>query len=251
MLFLPCHRLRRITPRIIWLYFLLIGSGCSFLQPQSQPPGAPGQPITGQLGSASITAGVAQLPSPELVTNQAVKNELAKFASQRNGIATELKRRAEFDSQIRQIFIERGVPIELINIAHLESGFRPDAKNKSGAAGLWQFMQPTAKSYGLRVNSFVDERLDVELSSIAAANHLRDLYKIYDDWWLALAAYNAGTGRVNRALKAAGVNCYWGLSQHAKQGAATKVVLPAETLRFVPKFIALTMYLSSLAPSNG
>ena len=122
-----------------------------------------------------------------------------------------------------------GVPLELKYLPVVESAFDPMATSRVGAAGLWQFMVPTAKRYGLTVNSLLDERRDPIKSSQAAAKYLKDLYKSFGDWTLAIAAYNCGRNNVLKAIKrAGGARDYWAIYPY----------LPRETRGYVPAFIA-------------
>ena len=126
----------------------------------------------------------------------------------------------------------RGLPLELRMLPVIESSLVPKARSKVGASGLWQFMYSTGKGYGLEVTSFIDQRFDPILSTKAACRHLEYLYEVYGDWELALAAYNCGAGKVNRALrrvekKGAG---FWDIYPY----------LPPETRGYVPAFIATT-----------
>ena len=122
-----------------------------------------------------------------------------------------------------------GVPLELKYLPVVESAFDPMATSRVGAAGLWQFMVPTAKHYGLTVNSLLDERRDPIKSSQAAARYLKDLYNSFGDWTLAIAAYNCGRNNVLKAIKrAGGARDYWEIYPY----------LPRETRGYVPAFIA-------------
>lgn len=121
------------------------------------------------------------------------------------------------------------VPDQLKYLAVVESGLQPTTTSKVGAAGLWQLMPATAKQYGLRINSYVDERLDVHRSTEVAIRYLSELYARYDDWALAIAAYNCGPGRVDNALKKSKRHTF----------SAVKKRLPKETQRYVEKFIAV------------
>ncbi len=122
-----------------------------------------------------------------------------------------------------------GVPLELKYLPVVESAFDPMATSRVGAAGLWQFMVPTAKRYGLTVNSLLDERRDPIKSSQAAAKYLKDLYNSFGDWTLAIAAYNCGRNNVLKAIKrAGGARDYWAIYPY----------LPRETRGYVPAFIA-------------
>ena len=121
------------------------------------------------------------------------------------------------------------VPLELKYLPVIESALNPRAVSRVGATGLWQFMLGTGKQYGLEVNSLVDERRDPVRSSYAAARYLRDLYRIFGDWNLVIAAYNCGPGNINNAIhRSGGEKDYWRLYPY----------LPAETRGYVPAFIA-------------
>ncbi|MCQ2266232.1 MAG: transglycosylase SLT domain-containing protein [Bacteroidaceae bacterium] len=122
-----------------------------------------------------------------------------------------------------------GLPLELKYLPVIESALNPNAVSRVGATGLWQFMLATGKRYDLEVNSLVDDRRDPEKSSRAAARYLRDLYNIYKDWPLVIAAYNCGPGNINKAIhRAGGVQDYWEIYPY----------LPHETRGYVPAFIA-------------
>jgi hypothetical protein len=128
------------------------------------------------------------------------------------------------------IFAEEGVPLWLLWVARVESNFDPLARSPKGARGVWQLMPETAARYGLRVSAGMDERLDVEKSTRAAARYLRALYLQFGNWWLALAAYNAGEARVAKAIRQASTGDFWQL--------ANAGLLPEETRRYVPAVLA-------------
>ena len=123
---------------------------------------------------------------------------------------------------------DEGLPTDLKYLSIVESALNPGAISHSGAGGLWQFMKPTAKMCGLKVGSYVDERMDPYKSSKAAALYLKQLYAMFGDWELVMAAYNAGPGRIKSAIKRAGTEDYWKLTKY----------LPVETRSYVPGFIA-------------
>jgi membrane-bound lytic murein transglycosylase D len=150
-----------------------------------------------------------------------------------------LMRSGRYLAAARRIFAEEGVPQDLVFLGHVESGFRHDARSHARAVGLWQFMKGTARLYDLRCDGYVDERLDPEKATRAAARHLRDLYAHYEDWYLALAAYNAGSGGVDRAIRTAGTRDFWQIARTRH--------LVNETRNFVPAILAATI----LAKSPG
>ncbi len=129
---------------------------------------------------------------------------------------------------VKKILREEGLPEDLALLAVIESNGKPWAVSKAGAAGLWQLMPGTARRLGLKVNWFIDERFDVEKSTRAAAKYLKELYEEFGRWDLAIAAYNAGPGRIKERLKKLGADEFWDLTK-----------LPDETLNYVPKFYAV------------
>jgi membrane-bound lytic murein transglycosylase D len=143
-----------------------------------------------------------------------------------------LTRLERYRPRVHSIFSEFKLPDDLIFLSLVESGFNTNAVSRAKAVGPWQFMKPTAKSYGLRVDNWVDERRDPDKSTMAAAQYLRDLYQLFGSWPLAMAAYNAGEGKVGRSmarLKAKDGD-FWDLLD-------TKL-LRAETKEYVPRFVA-------------
>lgn len=133
------------------------------------------------------------------------------------------------------------MPLELKYLAVVESALNPSARSRASAVGLWQFMLPTGKMFGLKATSYVDERHDVHLSTEAACKYLKYLYNMYDNWELALAAYNCGPGNVNKAIRrSGGVKDYWKIYDH----------LPRETRGYVPAFIAVNYVFAHAADHN-
>ncbi|MEE3234325.1 MAG: LysM peptidoglycan-binding domain-containing protein [Candidatus Latescibacterota bacterium] len=140
--------------------------------------------------------------------------------------ATWLSRSGRFRNLINTVLEDQKLPSDLLYISMIESGFNPNAYSKARAVGLWQFIKSTGELEGLVQNHWVDERRDPEKSTRAAANHLKSLYNEFEDWRLAIAAYNSGRGRVRRAIEKAGNRDFWKLS------------LPEETQNYVPLFMA-------------
>ncbi len=174
------------------------------------------------------------LPKPDLDVTPEVQRELDRYMTHdRATVRVVLERHAEHREDLQKAFETEGVPEELLSVAAVESKFSTNAVSPVGARGMWQFMRSTAQLYGLTVSGRKDERLDPQLSTAAAAKHLRDLFLSYNDWHLALAAYNAGMGAVNRIVTKNGETNFW---QLVRAGA-----IPSETSRFVPKVIALSL----------
>lgn len=151
-----------------------------------------------------------------------------------------LGKRLTYFPLFEQKLKEYGLPTDLKYLAVVESALNPKAVSRVGATGLWQFMPATGAEYGLRTSSVVEDRSDPVKSTDAAARHLRDLFNHYNDWALALAAYNSGAGRVNSAIKRAHSRNFWAIQRY----------LPKETRNYVPAFIAAT-YICNYYTSHG
>ena len=178
----------------------------------------------------------APAPAYRVQLNEHVRFFLDRFQTGYRRAITEsrLARSGRYLPMIMDIFKEKGLPEELVFTAMVESGFNPVAVSHAGAKGLWQFMAPTARLYGLRVDRWMDERLDPEKSTVAAANYLRDLYTVFGSWDLAQAAYNAGEVRVQQAIQGSGTRDFWVLHRRSPH------LLP-ETKNFVPAIHAATL----------
>jgi hypothetical protein len=177
------------------------------------------------------------LPKPEFGVTPEVQEELDRLMTrERSTVLRVLDENAHHYEATKKVFEGQGVPTELLSVAAVESGFNPRAASPAGARGMWQFMKSTARNYGLRVGRKQDDRLDPKLSTMAAAKHLRDLFVNFQDWHLALAAYNAGSGAVNRVMTSEGESDFWELSRSGR--------FPRETRKFVPRVIALSMIFS-------
>ncbi len=168
-----------------------------------------------------------------MVDNAKVRHYIAYYSGPgRFGFRRWLQRSERYLPLMRDIFAEEGLPLDLTYLAMIESGFNPRAVSHAGAVGPWQFMEATGRVYGLNNDWWKDERRDFVKSTRAAATYLRELHQRFDgDWYLAAAAYNAGGGRVNRAIRAAGSRDFWEISRGGH--------LPAETRNYLPKLLAV------------
>jgi membrane-bound lytic murein transglycosylase D len=170
-----------------------------------------------------------------LVLNSSVERSLHYFQPGiHDRCQSYLTRFEKYKAVVQQIFVEFGLPVELSYLSLVESGFNPKALSRARAAGPWQFMKATGHRYGLKVNWHVDERRDPIKSTVAAAHHLRDLYDEFGSWPLALAAYNAGAGKISRAIRKSGTKDYWKIRRSWRY-------LRRETRDYVPRFMAATM----------
>lgn len=149
-----------------------------------------------------------------------------------------IKRGERYLPHARQVFVSRGLPEDLIYLAFIESGYNPKAYSRSGAAGCWQFMPFTGRRFNLSVDWWMDERRDPYKAAEAAAEYLSILYDTFGDWELAVAAYNAGEGKIGRALKASGAKSFYELVQR-NHTLSEKKRLREETLHYVPRFTAM------------
>ena len=169
-----------------------------------------------------------------LTYNREVRSAIERFCSP--GYANTFSYAYYYFPIIEEEFTNAGIPIEIRTLAIVESGLNPLAKSGKSAVGIWQFMPATGKEFGLEINSMVDERCNPRLASRAAAQYLKRMYNIYGDWTLAIAAYNCGPGRVNRALSNSGVSLedagrlFWDIYEY----------LPSETRGYVPLYMGAT-----------
>ncbi len=138
-----------------------------------------------------------------------------------------LARSGRYLEMFRRIFAEHGIPQDLVYLAHVESAYKTTAYSRARAKGIFQFISATARRYGLRVDYWVDERSDPEKSAHASASYLKDLYEEFGDWYLALAGYNAGEGKIRRALRYSGHKDFWGIAKTRYIRRETKNYVPA------------------------
>ncbi len=191
-----------------------------------------GNTVPDSLYAGRLRALVSPIP---LAYNTVVKDRINLYVNkQREMTARILGTSQYYFPFIEEELLKADLPVELRAMPIIESALIPTATSRMGAVGLWQFMPTTAKSYGLEINSMVDERRDPVRSTQAAVRYLRDLYNLYGDWTLAIAAYNCGPGNVNKAIARSGTvnksHSFWDIYDH----------LPPETRGYVPAFIGAT-----------
>jgi membrane-bound lytic murein transglycosylase D len=176
---------------------------------------------------------------PLMMTDQ-VAGYISYFSSRgRGSFEHAFARSGRYHDMMVSILKEEGVPQDLIYLAQAESGFQPLAVSRAGARGIWQFMGSRGRGYGLQRSLWVDDRQDPEKSTRAAARHLKDLYKQFGDWYLAMAAYNSGPGTVQAAVRRTGYADFWELYR--------RNVLPKETRNYVPIILAVTIMTKNLS----
>jgi membrane-bound lytic murein transglycosylase D len=185
---------------------------------------------------ADVGSEVADVRLP-IEVNERVEHWMVRFStSHRSEFEETLSRAGLYSDMIREKLRARGMPQELVYLAMIESGFLTHARSNVSATGMWQFMDPTARAYGLRIDAYVDERRDPVRATDAALHYLSDLYERYGSWYLAAAAYNAGPTRVSLAIarhsdgRTGDESVYWEIIDH----------LPKETINYVPKLLAAT-----------
>lgn len=188
--------------------------------------------LTSSLPDSVLVSRLAALnPYFSLPFNDIVRNYMVSYSEKQTA---SMKRARSVSAYYFPIFEETfrrySLPLELKYLAVVESKLNPTAMSRAGALGIWQFMYRTARAYGLKIDSFVDERMDVERSSDAAARYLQNLYNIFGDWPLAISAYNCGSGNVNKAIRrAGGKKDFWSVYPY----------LPRETRAYMPAFVGM------------
>jgi membrane-bound lytic murein transglycosylase D len=227
-------------------------TGCGFISRVGSPSGdlngsrSPGIAADERLVFDSKATALKQqyaqstrvLPRVDLGLTPEVQDELNRFLTRDRSTVTHiLTKGAETFGPMVKVLGDAGVPPELVSVAAVESCLNTKAASPAGAKGMWQFMKSTARVYGLKVERGTDERTDFVRSTEAAAKHLRDLFMAFQDWHLALAAYNAGRGAIGKLLSRTGEDDFWELARGGH--------LPGETRRFVPKVIALSLIVNN------
>jgi membrane-bound lytic murein transglycosylase D len=164
--------------------------------------------------------------------NRIIKRNILDYAKSEKSFSRSLSRAGRYIDIMSAVFIEKGMPAELAFLPLIESGFRSEAHSNMNASGMWQFMPATARSFGLKIDPWVDERRDPIKATHAAAAYLEDLYERFDDWNLALAAYNAGEGKIGNAIKRYKTDDYWKIRRTS--------YITRETKNYIPSFVAAT-----------
>jgi membrane-bound lytic murein transglycosylase D len=236
-------RLQREFDRIVdgasTLELKALEQGDGFTEQKSEPAPIdeanevtfPADPNVKAQAEAQIKSTQSDLP---LMLTDPVVSYLNYFSKNGKGtLERGLIRAGRYEPMIRRVLKEEGVPQDLIYLAQAESGFHEQALSRAGARGMWQFISSRASGYGLERNWWLDERLDPEKSTRAAARHLHDLYNQFGDWYLAMAAYNSGPGNVQQAVRRTGYADFWELYR--------RDVLPRETKNYVPIIVAVTI----------
>jgi membrane-bound lytic murein transglycosylase D len=202
------------------------GAGMSRPEPEPWAESDPWADAVGELRQSAPPR--AHLSPYPLVMNDQVRFFLDRFTGERReAVDLWMSRSGRYLDMIRGVLRRNGLPEDLAFTAMIESGFNPLAVSRAGAKGLWQFMAATARRYGLRVDQWVDERLDPEKATGAAAAYFRDLHAIFGSWTLAQAAYNAGEMKVIKALRASGSKDFWPLTNTVHLKRETKDFVPA------------------------
>ena len=178
----------------------------------------------------------------DLVYNQHVEGFINLYTVRKRESVSRMMGVAQlYYPMFEEVFDKYNIPLELKHLAVIESALIPYARSRAGAMGLWQFMYPTGKMYGLNVSSYIDHRCDPYKATVAAAEYLKNLYTMFGDWQMVLAAYNAGPGTISKAIRrSGGKKTYWEIRPY----------LPAETQGYVPAFIAANYVMNYCAEHN-
>lgn len=234
----------RLVDRISALELGALATGDGFTEQRHEPATIDELLALSTFGTPAATAATAETVEADLANtahdipiplNEKVLRYVELFQGNLRDFLTEgLTRGAQYLPMIQDVFRAEGLPLDLAYVPLIESAFKPTALSKARAKGVWQFMQGTGIENGLKHDWYIDERSDPEKATVAAAKYLKTLYRTFEDWHLALASYNGGPGRVQRALRTSGRNEFWSLS-------ASSRYLPRETREYVPMILAATI----------
>ncbi|MCC7124840.1 MAG: LysM peptidoglycan-binding domain-containing protein, partial [Acidobacteria bacterium] len=189
----------------------------------------PPQLSTAQAVAADLEATVHDIPIP--MNNRVLRWVEVFQGSLRTFLSEGLARGAQYLPMIQKVFRAEGLPLDLAYVPLIESAFKPTALSRAKARGVWQFMRGTAIENGLVADWYIDERADPEKATVAAAKYLKTLNGMFGDWHLAMASYNGGPGRLQRAIKRSGMDDFWKLTSSTR-------FLPRETRDYVPMILA-------------
>jgi membrane-bound lytic murein transglycosylase D len=226
-------KMRRI---LFIVLFIILCSGLPLYASGTKQETSDTQPVLSTLSEEGIQYSpkiIEDYRSNELAVD-AVRRHITLFTETIRGkFSLWLSRSGKYLDMMKEILKEKNIPEEIVLLPLIESGYNPNAYSPAKAAGYWQFIASTAKRYGLEINWWRDERRDPVKSTVAAADYLKDLYEMFGSWNLAMAAYNAGEGKIMRALNKANSDDYWSLlsTRHIRK----------ETKDYVPKFIAASL----------
>ena len=194
-------------------------------------PKKPAQKVVSQIGGQSPSAPKGFFLDLPLTSNYQVQRWLRVFQGPyANRFRQWLERSHRYAPRMKEIFRAQNLPVDLVYLCMIESGFLPHAVSSAKAVGYWQFIAPTAERFGLHTSYWLDERRDFESSTYAASRYLKFLYKKFGDWWLTASAYNMGEQKLSRLIKKYNSRDFWSLSQ--------KYDFPYETAQYVPQLIA-------------
>lgn len=240
----------------ILAFCLLLAGGCGSKQKKGQATSMPSLILSGDEGGEPLTpAELAAFQTTDKIDRDIHKASMPDvvlqykhFLRKGRGTMNVFSRNAEpYLGYARKVFRSRGMPEELAYLALVESGYRPDAESRAGALGAWQFMPYTGMKYGLTQDWWLDERLDPYRATEAAADYLQKLYGDFRDWPTAIAAYNAGEGKMGRAKEGTGArNFYEVVERNHKLD--EKARLRPETIQYVPRFLAMSKIMRNLEP---
>ncbi|MEJ2066371.1 MAG: LysM peptidoglycan-binding domain-containing protein [Deltaproteobacteria bacterium] len=227
---------RSVVLICILLLFFVAACSTNFLKKEDVPPQ---EAINEQEEQAPLEMGEEEVTFDiPIVVNDQVEYFIEYFqTTQRKAFSLWLQRSGRYIPMMKEVLREHGLPEDLVYMALIESGFNPRAYSRRRASGPWQFIYRTGKRYGLTVDWWIDERRDPEKTTIAAARHLKDLYDQFSCWYLAAASYNAGAGKISRAIQRYKTEDFWELTKHR--------YLKRETKNYVPKMIAAALIAKS------